>query len=634
MDKNLVNIDDLFKQRMSGGEEKEREGAWMNMRDLLDKEMPAQPIAGFKWRRMLTYTAGLLLLASATFGGYEAMTAFKTTSSGNTNTGTNNAVPNSNGTTDSRAVAATTVHNTANNTSNTSSASLAANTQVGAIDSKSVNNKTTNNNREVTTAESIASTKQIASIHMSKYRRSTHTIQTQPQTQTFAKTTAKKAAGNTNNNTVNAATSVANNKTATSRSGKSVGHQLIAVTNVGNSAVAANTPTQVKKGHKKAANAKILPAASVATVNTSNTVVQNQKVNKLEVVQRDVTKPWDRNGHYINDTIDRSTLSISSATTTTNQQPGSGEQPTVATAVAKNSNTPAGSSVTGTQNATSSTAASQAAAAKNGIQNTAGNNILLASAAKNVAATTNTSDMVTHHTKRKSSTLANFAEMIFDFRTNLGNAKFAPGIAGGINATFFAPNGISGFQLGITGNFILNEKWSIFGELKYFNRFSAATTIIDNYVTYTALSNGGYQKDSVQQSFRYNNLQSVELPVALQYTLGKCSMFAGGNLVYNFSIYNDFQQNALSPEITTQPGRSIVPQYTPNDFVSRIGIGYLLGGCYYITPQLRADARIVQTVWDNSSSTGSQLLSRNLYKNPSLQLSIGYTFKKKENRMP
>ena len=53
MDKNMINIDDLFKQRMTGAEETERPGSWLQMRELLEKEMPVTaPGAATNWRRM------------------------------------------------------------------------------------------------------------------------------------------------------------------------------------------------------------------------------------------------------------------------------------------------------------------------------------------------------------------------------------------------------------------------------------------------------------------------------------------------------------------------------------------------------------------------------------------------------
>src|SRR6185312_3310509 len=71
MDKNMMNIDDLFRQRLGGGEEEEQSGAWLNMRELLDREIPTKIAGGMGWRRMLSYTAGLVLLAGVSLGGYE-----------------------------------------------------------------------------------------------------------------------------------------------------------------------------------------------------------------------------------------------------------------------------------------------------------------------------------------------------------------------------------------------------------------------------------------------------------------------------------------------------------------------------------------------------------------------------------
>ena len=69
MDKNFVSVDDLVRQRLEGGEERERSGAWLQMRDLLDKEMPqAKPT---NWRRMFGGLAAVLLITSISLGGYE-----------------------------------------------------------------------------------------------------------------------------------------------------------------------------------------------------------------------------------------------------------------------------------------------------------------------------------------------------------------------------------------------------------------------------------------------------------------------------------------------------------------------------------------------------------------------------------
>jgi hypothetical protein len=71
MDKNFINIDDLVRQRLEGGEERERSGAWSNMRDLLDKEEQKKPIGFLYWRRIFSAVSVLVLLSAITMGGYK-----------------------------------------------------------------------------------------------------------------------------------------------------------------------------------------------------------------------------------------------------------------------------------------------------------------------------------------------------------------------------------------------------------------------------------------------------------------------------------------------------------------------------------------------------------------------------------
>src|SRR5690606_4596099 len=80
MDKNMIKIDDLLRQRLGEAEEQDRPAAWMQMRDLLDKQMPVNRVVGgaANWRRMFAYVAGLALLAAVSVGGYEMSQSFNT----------------------------------------------------------------------------------------------------------------------------------------------------------------------------------------------------------------------------------------------------------------------------------------------------------------------------------------------------------------------------------------------------------------------------------------------------------------------------------------------------------------------------------------------------------------------------
>ena len=52
-------------------------------------------------------------------------------------------------------------------------------------------------------------------------------------------------------------------------------------------------------------------------------------------------------------------------------------------------------------------------------------------------------------------------QMLDDAKYTVGHMQFFPGITGGINATFFGPTTLGGFQLGASGEFVFNERWSV-----------------------------------------------------------------------------------------------------------------------------------------------------------------------------
>ena len=70
MDNNMIKIDDLVRQRLLGGEEHERAGAWGRMNELLEKEMPRKR-GIILWRRIFGGLAILALLGGLGLGGYE-----------------------------------------------------------------------------------------------------------------------------------------------------------------------------------------------------------------------------------------------------------------------------------------------------------------------------------------------------------------------------------------------------------------------------------------------------------------------------------------------------------------------------------------------------------------------------------
>ncbi len=149
MDKNFISIDDLVRQRLGGEEEKERSGAWLQMRDLLDKEMPQDRGGFLYWRRTFGAVALILLATSASVGGYlYATRSLNATNNSSvaTNYPANNNVSVNNTTTDSKA--AITADNTSANNITTDNAT--AKHRVAHTDAANVKSHSTEANSSET----------------------------------------------------------------------------------------------------------------------------------------------------------------------------------------------------------------------------------------------------------------------------------------------------------------------------------------------------------------------------------------------------------------------------------------------------------------------------------------------------
>jgi len=213
-----------------------------------------------------------------------------------------------------------------------------------------------------------------------------------------------------------------------------------------------------------------------------------------------------------------------------------------------------------------------------------------------------------------------------DVKDNAAKTKFAVGLTAGINSNFFGPASFKGFQFGLTGDIIFNDSWNVMTELKYFHRLNNNSSIEDNYYTYTPVGSQ-YRKDLQLNSYSFSALHSLEMPVAVRYHKGNFNFYAGGNFLYTFSINTGaftVPAPGAAPEFVNAPGPDNAPTFKEEDFSSRFGLGYLFGFSYDVAPNLSLDLRNVQTVWDNAATTGAKSISGQLYKTPSLQLSIMY----------
>ena len=224
------------------------------------------------------------------------------------------------------------------------------------------------------------------------------------------------------------------------------------------------------------------------------------------------------------------------------------------------------------------------------------------------------------------STLEKLNATFNDVKYHVTGVQFAPGLTGGVNATFFGPNSFKGFQFGVTGNFSFGDNVAVMAEVKYFHRINNDYSLNDNYYTYTQAGNGQYSKQLQSNSYSFSTLHSIEMPITIRYTKSHFNFYAGGNFVYSFAINTGASQlpSTVTPVLVNAQGNDNTPKLHQDDFNSRFGLGYVLGLSYEVYPNLSLDFRNVQTVWDNAGSQGSKIVSGQLYRSPSFQVSIGY----------
>jgi hypothetical protein len=615
MDKNMISIDNLVRQRLAGGEEERPAAGWMQMRNLLDEKMPTSA-PGTNWRRVFGIGAALLLLSGLTVGGYEMLSANRGTGNGANNntmavntTATGNAV-SSNTTRNNNSSSNTVSNNNSSNNSNNNSAATgiaAGNNNNNASDNSSNNNSNSNTNSNATAATSGAavghnhtSAKQAEANKPSGNDNNGNAVAhnaTKPQNTNTPVQSGTRNAANTNNSS--AASQVPNNATAHANGNSS---------NVFNGS-SANNNTQ--PAQPVAANKPAQPQASNNTIGRkdSMTVVQ---VHEKVVKQTPPVYPAK---------FEHDTVGIDKAYTVSNQQ------------VAVNNNT---GNNTPAQNKTAQKGNSN----NGGTQKTAANNSNNKLLAANTPAKANTPSTPVPQSaapatpskdaslaanakkKRNGWSMESLDQMLQDVKYNIGRVEFYPGLIGGINSTFFPGNAMGGFHIGVTGDFVINKQWSLFAELKYFNRFNNGDVIRDHYTTYTPSANG-YTKDSIVNFFNFSTLQSLELPITVRYNIRKFTLFAGGNLSYNFAVNASTLTNP-STSTVAEPGNSTNPSLALSDFGARLGLGYLFGAAYKVAPGMTVDLRMTNNFWDNAKGNGAHIISNQLYRSPSVQLSFGY----------
>ncbi len=625
MDKNMINIDDLFAQRLAGGEEKERAGAWANMRELLDKEMPQRkPVAGFNWRRTLTVATGAVLVAAITVGGYEKFSAFrasdnlaKTVSmSGNSATSggaagnnmpSDNINNNSGNTTPLVAADDNTEKNKANN---------------NALESDNNKNASINTGNTVPTNNTAASGKEgkresgkqlVKSVGgdvritssgnatpSSVANRQTPVTGTPASESKVEMPIANKLASNEKQTSTNAEAKLATAGTTTTNPVPAAATNN-AASNKNNAVkpAVADKPAQ-KDNLSNTAGNNNKPADRKATDKAEkDAIARREKMFKdsiklVETRERfTVTEGWKRDTINQGKTARYDVVPVDPAKAKSVVDPVPAAAMSVADADAK----------------------------------------LEPLESKRVS-TRKISNMEIAGSR--------FEEMVKNAKFNMSRVTFHSGIIGGVNSSVAGANTTMGIQLGMFGVANFGEHWSVWGELKYMQRWGGSNVVTDNYNSNkyeTPAPTPGYIQhtwDSVEHSFNYPTLNSVHLPVSVRYALNRFSMFCGADFAYNFAVNAEEVQQERGIKVSqTTPLNATGLRYDPEktrpgitykDFSSRLDLGVLIGCSYSITPSTMVDLRVVQSVWNDAKTAGEIKVFNELYNKPSVQFNISYRF--------
>lgn len=651
MDKNMIKIDDLVRQRLSGGEEEERAGAWLKMRDMLDNESPSRRVA-FGWRKILAPTLGLLLLASLGMGGYRAYNQSKGTRSLSANGDmTVRQAANS-------SIAYNSIDNTAENLNKEVK-------DVGLSEQSVENVNTQNNSQKVIAATSLkGKNAQYDGNHIQTDVDATLTNGITKRGKNSTGNVANNTHSSPNTNQVNNYNSNSNsvNGSNTSSLGNANRQQVASNhTNTHNSATAkaASKTTALNNtlpGHSKP---NVNGQAKYATNNTQSTssqLPQEALGNGNNATNNNRQQPAPNKQSLASKTALNSSADNLSKVANAQSQPLLGE-------TAERQGNIAGQdsiqSVFVVQRAKidpisrrafffqDTSSIGKIAAPPLRTQSEASNQVALNSQSStnqnnNGAANSNVQlNAATHRAKSKSNKSSwidkeNINEKVEDAKYKLSQIKFQPGITFGMNSYLYGPNSMMGIQAGVRGVTVFNEKWSMLTELKYMQRFNQSYSVKDNYWQIGTISGNQYEASEIDHYFKFSTLKTIELPLAVRYMYNKLVAFVGGNLVYNFSVNAEEITHAF--ESKTYQGNSFdlttVPSVKINDFNARFSLGYLLGVGYQVSPAFEIDARMTKNFWDNAAGTGPRKVSQSLLYMPSVQISVNFRFNQRNTIPP
>lgn len=588
MDNNFVHIDELFKKGLSGGEEQEQSGAWLNMKELLDKEMPE----GGAWRTRRPYRRYLttLLILLALGGGAYVLNHqyhFISRTAGNNTiatatpaaTGIDDHIPSSNSITNSE---------DRNNK---------------AIIAGAAKPSVTANNKAALSKNDIIH-KSAAGQPVSASRKEQN------------RNTVSPAAIITSNNKP----SYINNNNATYTT-KEPGAKspMITTADVNSSA---RTKSRFDKKDVNNTSRELVIASNENKIyqDESGNILKlkSDSMDQVSVFEHSVAeKAIDTKGNKIvkhkivSDTLNKQKVLVQRLVALSPLETAALKQLEVSPVI-------------------------NAAPLNSGA--------LYASGERAVKLIT----LSDYKVKSKTVTPVRLKEIIGNTGNHIGSMfdgtkKYYVGIISGGNYSFGKTQAL-GLHIGIGGYYAINERLTLGVEALYSYRSFGSYKLLDPYTTYDIISqteeagnwNFNYKSNQHNDYYKIDNLQTISVPLYLNYSFGRVSVSGGVNIAYAFKMHPVLSNDVITAEGSTTSTTSVFPlqptsaEVAQADFRSRCGLGYVLGIAYDINRKLSIDARATQVFWDNATGNMSQELSRATFRLPTLQLGLSFYFGRRD----
>lgn len=627
----MISIDDLLKQRLGNAEEKERDGAWLRMQELLDQQMPQNKVAPVQWRRMLGLVAGAALLATVSLGGYEVVQSFRNGGTPAAKDGQETAMVIAKGGVASSAIDALPEVQKAGNDNQQAPESASD----GAGTANTVNETTHTSTAQQTSEHNVAKSEdQKVTQDKAPVVAQQHNISNNSATQN--KPQQNNNNSNKNDHKVVPAASVGNVVNNTKAASQAI--------NANSADANIATKPAVVSADKAEGNTPVNQPANTTTVNKNNSVqggiataaVNRKKEEPVRYAQTggqetmEVSKPEFVKEKVVVDQIVRQEKYTKEGKLKMDTIYNGKTEMEVLRPAEKNEQLALNND--GTTAKPSNAEVLPNAAAQNKKEQTVNEESNLVPLSEKKVASR----------KMKNYNPARFEEMVENAKFRLSRVKFYPGLVVGGNLPL-SKSGVVGAQAGLAMNMTVSERWSVLTELKGIYRFntSGKTNLQDDYITNvkSVYQNGQqyYYYDSMEHNYNFTNYMSVEMPVAVNYNVNRLNFFGGANLVYNFRINNveeiDRPYLVAEKNVSTNPGvleRQGDKKILLSDFTPSFNIGYVVGFGYQVTPASKLDLRLTQPIWNNANTFGEKQISKQFYNMPKLQ--FNYTFRFSSNK--